>query len=117
MTNKRFFRNTLGAVVATLSLGIFTETTASADEGMWLPSLIAERIGDMQSKGFKLSAEDIYSVNQASLKDAVVLFGSGCTGEVISPRDCFLPTITAATVRFKGTAAWNTTICVTDSGR
>lgn len=54
MTNKRFFRNTLGAVVATLSLGIFTETTASADEGMWLPSLIAERIGDMQSKGFKL---------------------------------------------------------------
>lgn len=74
MTNKRFFRNTLGAVVATLSLGIFTETTASADEGMWLPSLIAERIGDMQSKGFKLSAEDIYSVNQASLKDAVVLF-------------------------------------------
>lgn len=56
MTNKRFFRNTLGAVVATLSLGIFTETTASADEGMWLPSLIAERIGDMQSKGFKLSA-------------------------------------------------------------
>lgn len=90
MTNKRFFRNTLGAVVATLSLGIFTETTASADEGMWLPSLIAERIGDMQSKGFKLSAEDIYSVNQASLKDAVVLFGSGCTGEVISPEGLLL---------------------------
>lgn len=90
MTNKRFFRNTLGAVVATLSLGIFTETTAYADEGMWLPSLIAERIGDMQSKGFKLSAEDIYSVNQASLKDAVVLFGSGCTGEVISPEGLLL---------------------------
>ena len=55
-----------------------------ADEGMWLPALISERIGDMQAKGFKLTAEDIYSVNQASLKDAVVLFGSGCTGELVS---------------------------------
>ncbi len=56
----------------------------SADEGMWIPALISQRIGDMQTKGFKLSAEDIYSVNQASLKDAVVLFGSGCTGEIVS---------------------------------
>ena len=55
-----------------------------ADEGMWLPALISQRIGDMQAKGLKLSAEDIYSVNQASLKDAVVLFGSGCTGELVS---------------------------------
>ena len=55
-----------------------------ADEGMWLPALISQRIGDMQAKGFKLTAEDIYSVNQASLKDAVVLFGSGCTGELVS---------------------------------
>ena len=55
-----------------------------ADEGMWLPALISQRIADMQAKGFKLSAEDIYSVNQASLKDAVVLFGSGCTGELVS---------------------------------
>ena len=55
-----------------------------ADEGMWLPVLIGQRIGDMQAKGFKLSAEDIYSVNQASLKDAVVLFGGGCTGELVS---------------------------------
>ena len=58
--------------------------TSKADEGMWLPSLISQRIGDMQSKGFKLSAEDIYSINQASLKDAVMLFGGGCTGEVVS---------------------------------
>ena len=57
---------------------------AIADEGMWLPSLISQRIADMQAKGFKLTAEDIYSVNQASLKDAVVLFGGGCTGEVVS---------------------------------
>ena len=59
--------------------------SARADEGMWLPSLISQRIGDMQEKGFKLDAEDIYSINQASLKDAVVLFGRGCTGELISP--------------------------------
>ena len=90
MTQKSFFRNTLGALVTTLSLGFVTETTASADEGMWLPSLISQRIVDMQSKGFKLSAEDIYSVNQASLKDAVVLFGRGCTGEVISPEGLLL---------------------------
>ena len=55
-----------------------------ADEGMWLPALISQRIGDMQAKGLKLSAEDIYSINKASLKDAVVLFGSGCTGELVS---------------------------------
>ncbi|MBP3713961.1 MAG: S46 family peptidase [Phocaeicola sp.] len=55
-----------------------------ADEGMWLPLLISNRINDMQAKGFRLTAEDVYSVNKASLKDAVVLFGGGCTGEVVS---------------------------------
>ena len=64
--------------------------TARADEGMWLPSLISQRIADMQEKGFRLSAEDIYSINQASLKDAVVLFGRGCTGELISPEGLLL---------------------------
>ena len=51
-----------------------------ADEGMWLPVLISERIVDMQKNGLRLTAEDIYSVNQASLKDAIVRFGGGCTG-------------------------------------
>ena len=63
---------------------------ALADEGMWLPVLISERIADMQSKGCRLDAEDIYSVNQACLKDAVVLFGSGCTGELISDQGLLL---------------------------
>ena len=90
MTHKGIFRNALGTLTVTLTLGIIAETTASADEGMWLPSLISERIGDMQSKGFRLSAEDIYSVNQASLKDAVVLFGRGCTGEVVSAEGLLL---------------------------
>lgn len=70
-------------IVLCASLLVFMQT-AMADEGMWLPALISQRIADMQAKGFKLSAEDVYSVNQASLKDAVVLFGSGCTGELVS---------------------------------
>ena len=63
---------------------------AKADEGMWLPSLISQRIADMQEKGFHLSADDIYNINEASLKDAVVLFGRGCTGELISPEGLLL---------------------------
>ena len=57
---------------------------------MWLPSLIGERIKDMRSKGFRLTAEDIYSVNKASMKDAVVLFGRGCTGEIVSAEGLLL---------------------------
>lgn len=68
----------------TCLLGLFMALTAQADEGMWLPSLIGSRIGDMRSKGFELTAEDIYSINQASLKDAIVRFGKGCTGELVS---------------------------------
>ena len=75
-------------IIATLIL--FAGLSARADEGMWLPSLIAQRIDDMQKKGFRLDAEDIYSINQASLKDAVVLFGRGCTGELISPEGLLL---------------------------
>ena len=73
-------------------IGMMTLSSAvlKADEGMWLPSLISQRITDMQEKGFKLDAEDIYSINQASLKDAVVLFGRGCTGELISPEGLLL---------------------------
>ncbi|MCQ2164796.1 MAG: S46 family peptidase [Bacteroidales bacterium] len=73
------------SIVAALILAFtMSVVPAKADEGMWIPALISQRIGDMQAKGFKLSAEDIYSINQASLKDAVILFGSGCTGEVVS---------------------------------
>ncbi len=64
--------------------------TASADEGMWLPSLISSRIKDMRSKGFRLTEKDIYDINRASLKDAVVLFGRGCTGELISSEGLLL---------------------------
>jgi hypothetical protein len=74
---------TFVAIVAA-SMGI------KADEGMWLPCLIGERIEDMKAKGFELTAEDIYSVNQAALKDAIVLFGRGCTGEIVSDKGLLL---------------------------
>ncbi len=68
----------------TISIFLSAWAIARADEGMWLPALISQRIDDMGSKGCHLSADDIYSINRASLKDAVVLFGSGCTGELVS---------------------------------
>lgn len=69
-----------------LTLFLFSSFTVFADEGMWLPSQIEQRIKDMQQKGFKLTARDIYDINNASLKDAVVHFGGGCTGEMISDK-------------------------------
>lgn len=63
---------------------VFT-ASLKADEGMWIPLFLKKyNIEDMQKKGFKLTAEDIYSVNQASMKDAVMIFGGGCTAELIS---------------------------------
>lgn len=62
-----------------------------ADEGMWLPLLLQSlNEKEMTSMGFKLSAEDIYSVNKSSMKDAVVLFGRGCTAEIISENGLIL---------------------------
>ena len=56
-----------------------------AKEGMWIPILLEKyNLAEMQKMGFKLSAQDIYDVNNASMKDAVVIFGGGCTGELIS---------------------------------
>ena len=77
----------------TITLAVLTflgTYSAQADEGMWLPSLIEYRIGDMMEKGFRLMPEDIYSINEASLKDAVVLFGRGCTGELVSSEGLLL---------------------------
>ena len=63
----------------------FSLNFAFAGEGMWIPLLLKKyNIKDMQAQGFKLSADDIYSINQASMKDAVMIFGGGCTAELIS---------------------------------
>ncbi|MFY9151339.1 MAG: S46 family peptidase [Prolixibacteraceae bacterium] len=71
----------------TLLIGFLILSVSSlfAKEGMWIPTLLNKyNIEEMQQMGFRLTTEDIYSVNHASMKDAVVLFGSGCTGELIS---------------------------------
>lgn len=63
----------------------------SADEGMWMPQLIeALNYKDMKKNGFKLSAKEIYDINKASMKDAVAIFGGGCTAEVISNKGLIL---------------------------
>lgn len=59
---------------------------AKADEGMWLlPLLKSQKLDEMKALGLKLQDYDIYSPENASLKDAVVIFGGGCTAEVVSP--------------------------------
>jgi hypothetical protein len=63
---------------------------AKADEGMWIPSLIGKNYEDMKRLGLKLTKEDLYSINNASMKDAVVQFGGGCTGEIISSKGLLL---------------------------
>jgi len=65
--------------------------SAKADEGMWLLPLIQKlNIGKMTELGLQLTAEDIYSVNHSSIKDAIVIFGGGCTGEIVSPQGLLL---------------------------
>ena len=72
-------------LIILLLLAILLGPAIRADEGIWIPLLIEKyNIKLMQEKGFKLSAEDIYSVNKACMKDAVLIFGGGCTGEIIS---------------------------------
>ncbi|MEG0656531.1 MAG: S46 family peptidase, partial [Mucinivorans sp.] len=71
-----------------LALFIFTIFTlgAAADQGMWLPSLIGRSIIDsMRSAGLQLSPRDLYSATEPALNDAIVRFGSGCSGALISP--------------------------------
>ncbi|MFT6850213.1 MAG: hypothetical protein ACJATA_001024 [Sphingobacteriales bacterium] len=71
---------------------LFTLTStfsAKAGEGMWLPKLIGKNFEEMKRLGFKLTPEDIYNVNKASLKDAIVSFGF-CTGEIISQKGLIL---------------------------
>ncbi len=61
-----------------------------AHEGMWLPTLLKSIEGDMQTAGLRITAEDIYSINHGSIKDAIVHFGGGCTAEVISTQGLIL---------------------------
>ena len=75
-------------VVVLVSAGL---VNVKAEEGMWIPMLIERyNIGKMHEAGLRLSAGEIYSVNQDCLKDALVIFGRGCTGEMISDEGLLL---------------------------
>ena len=63
---------------------------AKADGGMWIPLYLSQNEAEMQQLGFHLTADDIYSINHNSMKDAIVLFGSGCTAELISSQGLLL---------------------------
>ena len=63
---------------------------ARADGGMWIPLYLSQNEAEMQQLGFHLTADDIYSINHNSMKDAIVLFGSGCTAELISSQGLLL---------------------------
>jgi len=69
-------------IMVVFSLSLFK---AQADEGMWLPMLLGQQVyNDMVKKGLKLTKEQLYSINKSSLKDAIIIFGGGCTGEIVS---------------------------------
>src|SRR5690554_894596 len=79
-------------VLLLLTFITFFQIRVKADEGMWLP-LLVERLNhvDMQNCGLQLTAEEIYSVNNSSLKDAIVALGGGfCTGEMVSSQGLML---------------------------
>jgi Peptidase S46 len=74
---KKFF------LMIVLSVGLFFRSIA--DEGMWLPLLLGQQVyNDMYKKGLRLTKDQLYNINKASLKDAIIIFGGGCTGEIVS---------------------------------
>ena len=71
-------------------LALFPIQLLMAGEGMWIPMLLQHNEKEMQAMGMRISADDIYSINHGSLKDAIVLFGGGCTGEIVSDQGLLL---------------------------
>ena len=73
------------STILILVIVVLSRITLIAGEGMWIPMLLQQmNEKEMQEMGMKITAEDIYSINQSSLKDAILLFGRGCTSEIIS---------------------------------
>ena len=77
-------------LVLTLLTSLLIVSVVRADEGMWIPALLQRNEAEMQAMGMKITADDIYSINHSSMKDAVVLFGGGCTGEIVSDQGLLL---------------------------
>lgn len=76
--------------ILSVSLVFIALIKCFAEEGMLIPSVIAAFESDMKAKGMKLSAKDIYDVNNSSLKDAIMHFGGGCTAELVSSKGLLL---------------------------
>jgi hypothetical protein len=92
-TNSLKFNYIIMKKIVGFAFGIlfFCSSLSRADEGMWLLPLLEKlNIGTMTEMGLQLTAEDIYSVNHSSLKDAVVIFGGGCTAEIVSDKGLVL---------------------------
>ncbi len=82
---KKFYTLVLGLAA------VFSSLFAKADEGMWIPALLTDNYAEMQRLGLKMTPEQIYSINNNSMKDAIVRLGSGfCTGEIISNQGLIL---------------------------
>ncbi len=71
-------------------IAVFIGTFVKADEGMWLPFLLGRNYEDMKAHGLRLTQEQIYSINNNSIKDAIISFGGFCTGEIISDKGLIL---------------------------
>ena len=72
-------------IFLTIVLFLSLALKSMADEGMWLPLLLGQQVyTDMVKKGLKLTKDQLYNINKASLKDAIIIFGGGCTGEIVS---------------------------------
>lgn len=65
---------------------LFSLQVSFADEGMWLLTFLDKNYEDMKADGFLLTPEDIYNINESSIKDAIVIFGGFCTGEIVSDK-------------------------------
>ncbi len=76
--------------ISLIAVFVLIGTVAKADEGMWLPFLLGRNYEDMKKHGLRLTQEQIYDINNASLKDAIVSFGGFCTGEIISDKGLIL---------------------------
>ncbi|MCQ2299269.1 MAG: S46 family peptidase [Bacteroidales bacterium] len=74
----------------TLLFAALCALSAMADEGMWIPLLLQKNEAAMQKSGMRITAKDIYDINNACLKDAIILFNQGCTGEYVSSEGLFL---------------------------
>lgn len=71
--------------VISLTVLVCMASKALADEGMWLPLLLGQQVyNDMVKRGLKLTKEQLYSINKSSIKDGIIIFGGGCTGEIVS---------------------------------